>query len=183
MAIKLSLSLWLAVLAMVTQIHGDTWPQIQKDVGDYPDTNTAPLLADLNNGVDPDTTGPNGWTALHIAAGLNKPEMAKILKQKGANLNIQDSFSYTPLHVAAGLDTVFVMRKLLPGANIEIKGPNQWTPLHVAAGNSHAESAGILMANSANSNAVESHGWTPLHIAVGNGFLPIVNRILSFPTA
>jgi hypothetical protein len=42
MAIKLSLSLWLAVLAMVTEIHGDTYPQIQTDVGNYPDTNTAP---------------------------------------------------------------------------------------------------------------------------------------------
>jgi ankyrin repeat protein len=180
MAIKLSF--WLAVLLLVTQIHGDTWPQIQTDVGNYPDTNTAPLLADLNNGISPDTTGPNGWTAIHIAAGLNKPEMARILKQKGANLNIQDSSSYTPLHVAAGLDSVFVMRKLLPGANTEIKGPNDWTPLHVAAGTSHAESAGILMSNSANANAVESHGWTPLHTAVGNGHFVVVNMILGFPS-
>jgi len=172
MAIKLSLSLWLAVLAMVTQIHGDTWPQIQKDVGDYPDTNTAPLLADLNNGVDPDTTGPNGWTALHIAAGLNKPEMAKILKQKGANLNIQDSFSYTPLHVAAGLDTVFVMRKLLPGANIEIKGPNQWTPLHVAAGNNFRVSVISLITRSANVNAIGICGYCRAIIVTISGSIP-----------
>jgi len=60
MAIKLSLSLWLAVLALATQTHGETWPLILTDVGNYPNTNTAPLLADLNNGVNPDTTGPNG---------------------------------------------------------------------------------------------------------------------------
>ncbi len=63
MAIKLSLSFWLAVLAMATQIQGETWPLILTDVGNYGDDNTAPLTADLNNGVNPDTTGPNGWTA------------------------------------------------------------------------------------------------------------------------
>ena len=63
MAIKRSWSLWLAVLAAFTQIHGATWPQIETDVGDYPDSNTTPLLADLNSGLSPDTTGPNGWTA------------------------------------------------------------------------------------------------------------------------
>jgi ankyrin repeat protein len=115
--------------------------------------------------------------------GLNKRNVASVLKDKGANMNIRDSFSYTPLHVAAGLDNVDVMNGLLPGAVTEITGPNQWTALHVAAGNSHDVSVYFLMTHSANSNAVESHGWTPLHIAVGNGFLPIVSRILSFPTA
>ena len=86
MAITLSSSLWLAVLATVPQIHGVTWPLIQTDVGNYPDSNTVPLLTDLNNGVNPDTIGPNGWTALHIAAGLDKPNMAAVLKQKGAVL-------------------------------------------------------------------------------------------------
>jgi ankyrin repeat protein len=181
MAIRIPLSLWLVVLTVVTQIHGDTYPQIQKDVGDNPDTNTAPLLTDLNNGVSPDTIGPNGWTALHIAAGLDKPNMAKILKQKGANLNIQDSSSYTPLHVAAGLDRLGVISKLLPGANLEIKGPNQWTALHVAAGNGFADAIIALLINSANVNAADSNGWTPLHIAVGKNHLPAVVALLTKP--
>jgi ankyrin repeat protein len=180
MAIKFPSLLWLAVLAMITQINGDTWPQIQTDVGNYPDDNTAPLSADLNSGLSPDTLGPNGWTALHIAAGLKKPNMAVVLKQKGANLNIQDSSGYTPLHVAAGTNSFAVVESLLPGPNTEVKGPNQWTPLHVAAGSDWADSILFLMLNSADPNAADSHGWTPLHIAVGTGHVGNVATILGF---
>ena len=181
MAIKLPLSFWLVVMAMVAQIHGVVWPPIQTDVGNFPDSNTGPLLTDLNNGVPPDTIGPNGWTALHIAAGLDKPKMTKILKQKGANLNIQDSFSYTPLHVAAGLDHLSVIAKLIPGANTEIKGPNQWTALHVASGNGFADAVVALLINAANANAADSNGWTPLHIAIGKNHLPAVVALLAKP--
>ena len=181
MANKITLSLWLVVMAMVAQIHGVVWPPIQTDVGNFPDSNTGPLLTDLNNGVPPDTIGPNGWTALHIAAGLDKPKMTKILKQKGANLNIQDSFSYTPLHVAAGLDHLSVIAKLIPGANTEIKGPNQWTALHVASGNGFADAVVALLINAANANAADSNGWTPLHIAIGKNHLPAVVALLAKP--
>ena len=177
-AIELPLSLWLAMLAMVTQIHSDTWPQIQTDVGNYPDSNTAPLLADLNSGLSPDTIGPNGWTALHIAAGLKRPNMAAVLKQNGANLNIQDSSSYTPLHVAAGLNINSVIRSLLPEADIEAKGRNQWTALHVASGSNSVDSISELMIRNADANAADSHGWTPLHIGAGTGHIASVGTIL-----
>ena len=180
MGIKTSLALWLVVLAMVTQTHGATWSEIHTDVGNYPDTNTAPLANDLDSGVDPDTAGVNGWTALHVAAGMDKPNMAAVLKQKGANLNIKDSNSYTPLHVAVGLDHINVINELVPGANTEIKGPNQWTALHVAAGSNWADSVLFLMMNSADPNAADSHGWTPLHIAVGSGHVGNVLTILDF---
>jgi uncharacterized protein len=171
MAFKTSLSLWLGVLAVVAQIHGQAYQPIHLSVGNNPDTNTGPLLTDLNNGANPDSLGPNGWTPLHLAAGLNKPEMAKLLKQKNANLNIKDSFNYAPLHVAAGVDSDNVIDKLVPGANTEIKGPSDWTPLHVAAGNGKVNSIKELLKN-ANKNPVDVNGWTPLHIAVGmNKFL------------
>ena len=179
MASKISLSFCLALLVMVAQIHGETWPLILTDVGNYADLNTGPLNTDLRNGANPDTTGPNGWTALHIAAGLNKPNMAAALRDKGANLNIKDSSSHTPLHVAAGLNRVDVIDTLLPSADTEVKGPNQWTALHVAAGSDFSDATLRLMANSADPNAPDSNGWTPLHIAVGTGHLGNVEAILS----
>jgi ankyrin repeat protein len=179
MAIKISLSFWLAALVMVTQIHGETWPLILTDVGNYDDLNTGPLNTDLRNGANPDTTGPNGWTALHIAAGLNKPNMAAALRDKGANLNIKDSSSHTPLHVAAGLHRVDVIDTLLPSADTEVKGPNQWTALHVAAESDFNDVTFLLMMNSADPNAADSNGWTPLHIAVGTGHQGNVEAILS----
>jgi ankyrin repeat protein len=181
MAIKFSLSLWLAVLAIVTQIHGATVPQILLDVGNNPDTNTAPLLADLRSGLSPDTLGPNGWTALHIAAGLNKPNMAKILRDNQANLDIQDANSYTALHHATGQDHVDVMNKLVPGgSNTEIQGPNQWRALHLAAGNGYADAISILI-NHADPNAIDVNGDTPLHIAVGRNYLAAANILLTKP--
>ena len=180
MAINISFSFWLAVLALVTQIDGDSWSQIQTDIGDYPDSNTAPLLADLNSGLNPDTIGPNGWTALHLAAGLKKPNMATVLKQKGANLNIQDSSSYTPLHLAAGVNSFKVISSLLPGADTEVKGPNQWTALHVATGNNFNDAIHALIKKNADPNVADSQGWTPLHIAVGTGHLTNVETLLGY---
>jgi ankyrin repeat protein len=178
MAIKTSWSLWLLVLGTVARIHGEPYPKLISDVGDFPDANTGPLLTDLNNGLDPNNKWINGWTALHVAAGLNKPNMVAMLKLKGANLNIQDSSSYTPLHVAAGLDSVDVINQLLPGANTEIKGPNQWTALHVAVGNGFGVAIAALISGSADVNAADSHGWTPLHIGVGSNHLGAVNTLL-----
>jgi hypothetical protein len=62
MDFKISLTLWAVVLAIFTQIQAVTWPQLLADVGSYPNSDTVPLLTDLNNGVSPDTIGPKGWT-------------------------------------------------------------------------------------------------------------------------
>ena len=107
--------------------------------------------------------------------------MAKILKDKGAKLDIQDVNKYTPLHLAAGLNHANVINKLLPGANTEIKGPNQWTPLHVAAGNGNAYSIYTMSRLGADTNAVDSNGDTPLHIAVGNNHLYAATALLDIP--
>jgi ankyrin repeat protein len=183
MSIKISLSLWLGVLAVVAEIHGQGQPSYQPihyDVGNYPDSNTGLLLTDLNNGANPDSLGPNGWTPLHIAAGLNKPEMAKLLKLKNANLNIKDLFNYAPLHIAAGVGSDGVINKLVPGADTEIKGPSDWTPLHVAAGNGKVSAVRELLIN-ANKNPVDVNGWTPLHIAVGVNQLLAAQELLNKP--
>ena len=62
MAIKISLSLWLVVLVIVTQVQGISWPRAELDVGNYPDTDTTQLQFDLNHGLGTDTTGTSGWT-------------------------------------------------------------------------------------------------------------------------
>ena len=110
MELKISLTLWLVLLASVTQIGGVSvaWPLIETDVGDYPDTNTGPLRTDLNNVLSPDTVGPSGWTALHIAAGLNKPNMADVWIFKIPTVLHRSTLLPVPL------DSVNVIKKLLP---------------------------------------------------------------------
>jgi ankyrin repeat protein len=180
---SIKITLWLGVLAVVAEIHGQGQPSYQPihlDVGNYPDSNTGPLLTDLNNGADPDSLGPNGWTPLHLTAGLNKPEMAKVLRQKNANLDIKDVFNYAPLHIAAGVGSDGVINKLVPGANTEIQGPNNVTPLHVAVGNGQVSAVIELLIN-ANKNPVDVNGYTPLHIGVGMNQLLATQELLNKP--
>ena len=100
MELKISLTLWLVLLASVTQIGGVSvaWPLIETDVGDYPDTNTGPLLTDLNNVLSPDTCVDCSRTKrMDCSSHSCRIEQT----EHGGCLNIQDSNSFTPLHVAA----------------------------------------------------------------------------------
>ena len=70
-----------AVLAAVAALDAD-WTDLQLDVGDSDDSDTDELEADLQSGeYDVDEQGPDGWTALHLTAVLDRPKMASMLKR------------------------------------------------------------------------------------------------------
>ncbi|GFP90181.1 stage v sporulation protein k [Phtheirospermum japonicum] len=78
----------------------------------------------------------------------------------------------TPLHIAAGLNRVEIVKYLLewkgPG-KVELEAKNVYgeTPLHVAAKNGSNESVRMLLDNRANVEAITNNLMTPLHLAVG----------------
>ena len=55
---------------------------------------------------------PNGWTALHFAAGTNSTECIRILAQHGADLTIEAANGYTPLQWANRLQNKAVAEEL-----------------------------------------------------------------------
>ena len=55
----------------------------------------------LSSGMDPDTRGRTGVTALFLAAEEGHTEIAGILLSHGANVNAQASYGLTPLIGAA----------------------------------------------------------------------------------
>ena len=65
--------------------------------------------------------GPSGWTPLTKAAEGGHPETVKCLLLRGADMDTQDDYKYTPLHIAS-LNGLKVIKILLQcGANQQIR--------------------------------------------------------------
>ena len=108
--------------------------------------------------------GENGWTDLHYAAALNRPDLVRRLLDAGAAIDAR-----LPDHGERFSES---LRQTLeafgfPGTF------DDWilageTPLYLAAGYSNSvEVVDLLLARGANLEAVDSDGNTPLHYAAG----------------
>jgi uncharacterized protein len=95
-----------------------------------------------------DDRGPDGYTALHLAAYFGQLEVARLLLGRGADPN------------AVALNDSRV------------------TPLHSAVAARHRDTASVLLALGASPNAVQHGGWTPLHGAARNGDEALVDMLL-----
>ncbi|MGA2513494.1 MAG: ankyrin repeat domain-containing protein [Candidatus Limnocylindrales bacterium] len=104
------------------------------------------MLTDDRASVD--DRGPDGLTALHLAAGFGYLELARLLLGRAADPN---AVSHNDARE---------------------------TPLHAAVSARHRDTAGLLMALGASPNVVDGAGRTPLHAAVRNGDEAIVDMLL-----
>lgn len=95
-----------------------------------------------------DDHGPDGYTALHLAAYFGRMEVARLLLGRGADPN------------AVALNESRV------------------TPLHSAVAARHRDTASLLLALGASPNAVQHGGWTPLHAAARTGDEAIIDMLL-----
>jgi uncharacterized protein len=95
-----------------------------------------------------DDRGPDGYTALHLAASFGQMEVARLLLGRGADPNAVT----------------------LNGARV--------TPLHSAVNAKHRDTASLLLALGASPNAVQRGGFTALHMAARDGDEAIVDMLL-----
>lgn len=100
---------------------------------------------------------------LHCAAP--KEKTVRTLIDAGADINDEDAYGFTPLHIAvAKCDDEGVVRALLEaGADVNARNKHDVTPLHRVR---YAQVAKILINAGAEVNAKDNHRWTPLHHVV-----------------
>jgi ankyrin repeat protein len=114
----------------------------------------------------------DGFTPLHYAAFFGQEEAARILLERGAEVEVvarNESIRVTPLHsAAAGSHAAIVKLLLEAGADPNASQDGGFTPLHSAAQNDDRESAEALLAAGADPSLASDDGKTPAQLA-GDG--------------
>ena len=131
-----------------------------------------------------DTRG-GGWdrTPLHHASYNGRENIARLLIQRGAAVNVQGRQGDSPLHLASYRVHEKVTRLLLEhGADVMALECDRGTPLHKASGNGlhgrRAKVVRILLQHGAEVNAQKRCGMTPLHSAAYCGHDDVVLLLL-----
>ena len=122
----------------------------------------AGALALISAGADVNLGLPM-WGAMHRSARLGYVDVLRAGIKHGAHVNATDTFRRTPLHVAAGVDTVDIL--VDAGADIEARDGQGQIPLHLAAFEERTETALALLKHGTNIFARDNTNATPLFVS------------------
>jgi ankyrin repeat protein len=118
-----------------------------------------------------------GYAPLHWAAQEGFIEVAEILIETGADLNIKDDSGFSPLYKA--LDHMEMAELLVSkGADVNLRRNNNSTPLVTACAYGRSEMVDLLIRSGADVNASDDYGDTPIVFAVIYGHYDIVERLI-----
>ncbi len=125
----------------------------------------------------------NGATPLLWACIRGQLEVARLLVERGADVNLAQGDGWTPLHAAVcdGNDAahIGITRLLLEhGAKLEARNGIGWTALHAAALKGNTATMGVLLEQKADVGAKDNTGGTALHIAAEQGRIEAVALLL-----
>eukprot|EP01059_Diplonema_ambulator_P036769 TRINITY_DN9345_c0_g1_i1.p1 TRINITY_DN9345_c0_g1~~TRINITY_DN9345_c0_g1_i1.p1 ORF type:complete len:372 (+),score=103.37 TRINITY_DN9345_c0_g1_i1:42-1118(+) len=133
------------------------------------------LMIDCD-GQFPTAEGPDGVTALHMAASVGNITVAKVLLSNGADVNQADDDGLTPLHcVSTGYvneryNVVDMARLLVEhGADANQKDEEGWAPIHHAACAGLRDIIDVLLEGGADINSTTSEGETVMHLTALSG--------------
>ena len=135
----------------------------------------------LENGAYPDITDKENDTPLMRAMYYNRPEIAKLLIEYGANVNTSYNDDFVLTWATFNNYTDIVRLLIEKGANIECYNPVGCTPLIIASYGNY-EICEFLIQNGADVNARRSKtsnkDWTSLMYASYYSKLDIMNLLL-----
>ncbi|MFL5778683.1 MAG: ankyrin repeat domain-containing protein [Chloroflexota bacterium] len=131
---------------------------------------------------------PDGFTALHFAAYFGKPTAARVLVDRGAQIDAvaENETQVQPLHSATSAHQTEVCRLLLAsGAPVNVAQQGGWTPLHQAAHVGDPELVELFLSAGADPSARAESGETPADMAESAGHPDVATRLraISAPTA
>ena len=120
----------------------------------------------------------NGATPLYIACDKGHVDAARLLLDKGAEVDRADEDGRTPLFVACFKGHVGAARLLLDkGADVN-RAVKNWTPLYVACLAGHVDVAQLLLERSTEVDRADEDGRTPLYIACEHGDVDAARLLL-----
>jgi ankyrin repeat protein len=125
----------------------------------------------IDKGLKPDLLlNSLGRTPLHTAAKTGNFEVAKVLIQKGADINKQAPDGEVALHWAADSGNVDLVAFLIEkGTGVDVLDSQKSTPLMYAAYTGQLDAARLLLQKKANASLVDSYGKTALEWAYYSG--------------
>jgi ankyrin repeat protein len=136
--------------------------------------------------VSVDDVDEDGDTALYFAASVSNVITVQKLIKKGANPNIFNKESWSPLDVAATkrygcpiIDLLLEAKKVKGMGDVNDRDKEGRTALHYAAASSNEITAEHLIKKGADLNCQDHNGLTPLHgAAIGAKDMKIIDVLL-----
>jgi cytohesin len=121
------------------------------------------------------SSGTDGRTALHSAAGVGDSQAVEMLISYGSNVDTRTTQGVSPLHLAANNGSVKTIQALLEAdAGIQCVDDRGWSPLHVACNGGHDDAVQLLIDRGADVSLRSKENKTPSHIAARAGKYEIV---------
>lgn len=157
---------------------GEAGPMIGAIFGGHTET----VRALLEAGADVHQKSQDGRTALFASAsGQGSLEIARMLIDKGAAVELADLNGVTPLGLAVQNNLAEMAEVFLKnGADVNRPiGPFGWTSLHSAAVRGDNKMVVLLLDNGADADAVDSDGNTPLDLAANHGNDDVAETLVS----
>lgn len=139
--------------------------------------------------VDEDPSRANavagdGFTPLGLAAFFKRPEVVRLLLDRGADpaMAARNANAFTPLHAAVATDAgprdIGIVNALLEaGAQMNARSGEGGTPLHTAAFTGDAEVVELLLARGADPRIAGKDGKTAIDIARQRGHAALAERM------
>ena len=140
-------------------------------------TGVTKMLLEL--GVDPNTTGTQGRTALADAAFKGNVDGVRLLLKAGARLDAFSQQGQQPIHYAALGGSAEVIRELAKRrADVNTRTRDEArTPLHLAAGMGRMKAVEALVTLGADLTVKDSKGRTPLDAAERAGLTEVAAHL------